>query len=83
MGYNLSQNVLFSRTIRISRAGRPFADLIGIYQDGKLVGVYSPLDVMFSTTGYQAYGVKGYQREDALAVATNIMLYLTDRTAAE
>ena len=83
VGYNLSQNVLFSRTIRISRAGRPFADLIGIYQDGKLVGVYSPLDVMFSTTGYQAYGVKGYQREDALAVATNIMLYLTDRTAAE
>ena len=43
------------------------------------MGFYSPFDVVFSTTGYEAYGCRGYQPEDALAVAANIVAYLTDR----
>lgn len=45
--------------------------------------MYSPFDVMFSLTPYQAYGCRGYKTEDALAVATNVVVFLTDRGGAE
>lgn len=80
-GYDLTSGVGFHRSLRISRLGRGWADLVGIYQDGRLVGVYSPLDVVFSTTGYPAYGCRGYAQEDAKAVAANILLYVSDRAA--
>jgi len=84
LGYDLSAGVQFSRVLRVTRLGpRAFADFSGIYQDGKLVGVYSPFDVVYSTTGYDAYGRRGYSQEDALAVATNIILALTDRANLE
>jgi len=79
LGYNIASGVQFSRTLRVVRLGRTYAELLGIYQDQKLVGVYSPFDVLFSTTGLEAYGRRGYQPEDALAVATNLLIYLTDR----
>jgi len=40
-----------------------------------MVGVYSPLDVVFSATPYQACMCRGYQAGDAQAVAANILLY--------
>jgi len=84
LGYNLAAGVQFSRALKVARLGpRAFADLSGIYQDGKLVGIYSPFDVLYSATGYEAYGRRGYQQEDALAVATNIVLCLTDRPGLE
>ena len=84
LGYNLSTGVQFSRVLRVTRLGpRSFADFSGIYQNGKLVGVYSPFDVVYSTAGYEAYGRRGYSQEDALAVATNIILALTDRANLE
>jgi hypothetical protein len=68
----------------MSRLGpRACADFSGIYQNGKLVGIYSPFDVLYSTTGYDAYSRRGYQEEDALAVATNIILALTDQASLE
>ena len=57
---------------------RPAAALEGIYADGKLVGVFSPYDIVFSATPYDAYDCRGYDREDAIAVATNVLLFLTD-----
>ena len=59
-GNDLTKGMNFQRALRIERLGRPWAELVGIYQDGRLVGVYSPLDVVFSTTGYPAYGCRGY-----------------------
>jgi len=64
------------------RLGRPHADLIGIYVGDKLVGLYSPFDIMFSMTGYNAYGRRGYKAQDARAVAANIILFVTNRPAA-
>jgi hypothetical protein len=82
-GYDLSSGVRYGRALRIARISSQYAELSGIHQDGKLVGIYSPFDVVFSTTGYAAYGCRGYEPEDALAVATNIILYLTDRNTTK
>jgi hypothetical protein len=81
VGYNLTSGVKFHRALRVARLGRTYAEFIGIYQGGKLIGIYSPFDVVFSITGYDAYGCRGYDHEDAMAVASNIVLYLTDRPA--
>jgi len=83
VGYNLTSGVQFHRALRVARLGRAYAEFVGIYQGAKLVGLYNPFDVLFSTTGYDAYGCRGYQHEDALAVAMNVVLYLTDRPATE
>ncbi len=79
VGYNLATGVQFRHALKVTRVGRPSADLVGLYLDGKMVGVYSPFDIVFSSTPYEAYGCRGYQSEDAIAVATNILLGLTDR----
>jgi hypothetical protein len=76
-GHYLAGGVRFRREVRIDRAGRPRADLWGVYASDALVGVYSPLDVVFSMSPYEAYGVRGYEREDAAAILTNLVLYLT------
>ena len=78
-GYKLTTGVQFRRALKMLRPGRAFADLVGIYQDDKLVGVYSPFDLVFSVTPYDANGCKGYDPEDAAAMAFNIILSLTDR----
>jgi len=79
VGYDLTKDVQFRRVLKLPRASRDHADFIGIWQDGNLVGVYSPLDVVLSATPYEAYACKGYKPQDAAAVATNIVAFLTDR----
>jgi hypothetical protein len=79
VGYDLTNEVRFRRSLKIARAGRAWASLVGIYQGDKFVGVYSPLDVVFSSTPYEAGGCRGYEPEDAAAVATNIFLCVSDR----
>ena len=78
-GYSLISNVQFSRALRVTRLSRPQAELQGIYQGEKLVGLYSPFDVLYSMTPYEAYNKRGYQSDDAKAVATNIILFATAR----
>jgi hypothetical protein len=78
-GYSLISGVEFQRSLRVSRLGQKHADLMGLYLDDKLVGVFSMFDILFSTTGYNAYACRGYKAQDAKAVATNILLYLTQR----
>ena len=76
-GYGLAKGVEFRRALRIIRADKPRADLVGIYAGDRMVGLYSPLDVMFSLSPYEAYACRGYKTVDAGAVATNIVFYLT------
>ena len=78
-GYNLTTGVEFRRALRVSRLGRPNAEFVGLFEGDRLVGVYSPLDVLFSLQPYEAWSCKGYQPADAEAVATNIALYATSR----
>ena len=76
-GYNLTSGVQFRQTLRVMRLARQFADLYGIYAGDKMVGVYSPLDVVFSTLGFEAHQCKGYKAEDAEAVGINLALYFS------
>jgi len=78
-GYDLTTGVQFRRALKIMRLGRPYAEYMGIYQGGKMVGVYSPLDIGFAATPYEAYGCRGYLQQDAVGVASNILLYISDR----
>jgi hypothetical protein len=59
------------------RRDRLYAEFFGLYQGDRMVGVYSPLDLAFSATGYQAYRCRGYKPEDACAVATNLAIYFS------
>jgi hypothetical protein len=76
-GYNLTSGVKFRRALRVRRLARQYAEYIGVFDGGRLIGVYSPFDVMFSACGFEAYKCTGYQAPDAVAVATNIALYLS------
>jgi hypothetical protein len=81
-GYNLTTGVEFRRALRVARLSRPnadLADLFGVFAGDRLVGVYSPLDVLFSMNPYEAWSCMGYQPADAEAVATNVALYATSR----
>jgi hypothetical protein len=78
-GYSLISGVQFQRSLRVSRLGQKHADLIGLYDGDKLVGIFSMFDILFSTTGYNAYACRGYKAQDAKALATNVILYLTAR----
>ena len=76
-GHNLTAGVEFKPSIRVQRIGRPYADLYGLFDGERMVGVYSPLDAMYCLTGCEAFRCRGYKAPDALAVATNISLYLS------
>jgi len=78
-GYNLTTGVEFRRALRVSRLGRPNAEFLGLFEGDRLVGIYSPLDILFSMNPYEAWSCKGYQPADAQAVATNVALYATSR----
>ena len=75
-GYAVT-TVGYSFHLRPERIDKPDPTLIGIMDKEKLVGVYSPLDLMVSQTFYKAYGIRGYEPEDARALAMNLALYLT------
>jgi hypothetical protein len=79
-GYNLAAGVSFRYALRAQRLGKnAHADFTGIYDGGKLIGIYSPFDITFSLTEFDAGGCRGYRRPDAAAVATNILLLAGDR----
>jgi len=79
LGYDLTKGLEFRRVLQIAKLGRQYADIVGIYSGNRLIGIYSPVDVMFSVSPYDAYACKGYRPRDAKAVATNIVLSLTTR----
>ncbi|MBN2582816.1 MAG: DUF4159 domain-containing protein [Planctomycetes bacterium] len=65
--------------LRSSRVGKQLPELVGIYQGDRLVGVYSPFDIMYSQTGCKAFNSRGYTADDARALATNIALFACRR----
>jgi len=80
-GHDLASGVQFRRSLRIARNEKRYAELWGLFEGERMVGLYSPLDVIFSMTPYEAYGCRGYRSPDAHAVATNIVAYLTTAPA--
>jgi len=86
-GYAID-HVGYTFALRPQRIGRPLPMLLGIYlpqgdtPGGRLVGVYSPFDIMYSQTGYKAFNSRGYEPDDARALATNIALLAAGRKRA-
>jgi hypothetical protein len=80
-GYPLDEKVDFTPSLRTDRVGSFHAELRGLYLGDKLVGLYSPFDVLLSLTGVRAYGNRGYAAADARAVATNMLLPATTMAA--
>ena len=76
-GYNLASGVKFSTWFSKQRLSRPYAEFFGLYAGDKLIGVYSPLDILYSITGYEAWHSRGYRDQDAAAVGANLILYLS------
>ena len=76
-GYNLTSGVQFRRALRVRRLGRGYAEFVGVFDGERMVGLYSPFDVLFGLQPYEAWDISGYQAADAAAVATNLVLYLT------
>jgi hypothetical protein len=88
-GYNISKGMKYTFHA-FARARSPLRlDLQGIYAAGKgdegdvgekgekLVGVYSPRDLVYSQAGLRAFGSIGYDVVSAQKVAENILLYAT------
>jgi len=71
--------VKFKPTLLAERVGRRVPEVHGITLDGKLVGLYSPFDLMYAQTGYDAWGSRGYGEEDARAMLANIFLFVSSR----
>ncbi|NIA20770.1 MAG: DUF4159 domain-containing protein [Anaerolineaceae bacterium] len=75
-GYDASK-VGYTRSLAAARTGKSDAVIHGIYSGKKLVGLYSPYDILFSQTGCRAFGNLGYAKADARALATNIALLMS------
>ena len=72
-GYAIG-NVAFTFALRSQRIGKPQPELYRLSLGGKLVGLYSPLDLTFSQTGIDAFDCRGYESEDARALLANVLL---------
>jgi len=77
-GYNVAKPA-FTHSLTPERIGKAEPELLGIHDGERLVGVYSPFDIMYSQTACKAFGSRGYAAEDARALAANIVLQLTAR----
>ncbi|MBN2584083.1 MAG: DUF4159 domain-containing protein [Planctomycetes bacterium] len=73
-GYAIGQ-VGYKYALRAERIGKPLPLLYGLYRGDKMVGLYSPFDLSYSQTGFDAWACRGYEDEDALAILTNFLLW--------
>lgn len=55
------------------------SDLRLLKLDEKIVGFYSPLDVVVSASGIPCFGLRGYATDDARRLLANILAYRTAR----
>lgn len=69
----------FTYALRGERIAKLQPELLGIFLDDKLVGVYSPFDIMYRQTGCAAWDCRGYETDDARALALNIALQVSAR----
>ena len=77
-GYAI-KGVKYKPALIADRLGQPLPQLLGLYLGDKLVGVYSPFDLLYAQTGYEAWGNRGYAADDARAILTNIFLLAASR----
>ena len=77
-GYAI-KTVKFKLALRPERIGNAVPELFGIYLGGKRVGIYSPFDLVYAQTGYDAWGSRGYDAEDAQAILANLLLLASSR----
>ena len=77
-GYAIAQ-VGFKFHLRVDRIGKAQPLLYGLYRGDRMVGVYSPFDLCYSQTGFDAWANRGYEDEDALAILTNILLWASTK----
>jgi hypothetical protein len=75
-GY-MVKGIVYTYALCDERMGMPLPELLGLYQGEKMVGVYSPYDVMYRQTGCDAFDCRGYDADDARAVAVNLALYVS------
>ena len=47
--------------------------------DERVVGVYSPLDIIVSASGIPCFGLRGYATDDAQRLLANLLIYRTAR----
>ncbi len=82
-GYNVSGQVRFRRALDLPESRRTHAEVWGAFDGERMIGVYSPFDVAFAVTPYEAFDCRGYRPAHAAAVGTNVALYLTTLLPAE
>jgi hypothetical protein len=74
LGHDLTKGIKFTQTA-FATAGAPLAtDLRGLYAGERLVGIYSPLDLMYAQASLRAWGALGYDGPSAQSVVDNIMI---------
>lgn len=83
--YNLPgrqiDEVTYRRTTRVRQPGLKTPSLEAVLSDGRIVAIYSPLDLGAGLVGYQAFGVDGYapaekpENDSAYRVMRNILLW--------
>lgn len=64
----------YSRTVREENPGIKMPTVLAIKTGGKTVGYYSPFDLVYSSTGFVAYGIRGYDKNSAMALLINMFL---------
>ena len=77
-GYRL-EKMKYRHSLKAERIGKLRPHLAGLYLGDRLVGIYSPFDLVYSHAGYDAWMCRGYAAEDAQAILTNILLLASTR----
>jgi len=76
-GHDLTTRIKYTYAA-LARARSPLRlDLRGLWAGDRLVGVYSPRDLMFSQAGLRAWGSVGYDEASARRIVENLILYAT------
>lgn len=74
-GHRLEDGLRFSYHAVANSSVPLRLDLRGIYVGEKLVGVYSPRDIMYSQADLKAFGTVGYDTISAQHVVENLLVY--------
>ncbi len=80
-GYEISL-VDFKFNLRRERIGRSEPELYLLTRGERIVGLYSPFDLMYSQTGFDAFDSRGYEKDDARVILTNFLLMMSAKPEA-
>ncbi len=77
-GYKIG-DVEFTYNLRRERIRNSQPVLVGIFSGDRMVGVYSPFDLMYAQTSAKAFDSRGYMPADAEAIAANIVIWASSQ----